>query len=272
MSIRGWRSRLGIALAGVGLLGVADRALRWVHVAGEAVANRRFRAGHPGFAIPPAALCFETLGHVSASDYHDSGRAHATLLAGHIGARVPRPDPAVLEWGCGAGRILRWMRGPLPHASLAGADVDSRCIAWCRENLAGIEFRECGLLPPLPAADRSLDAVYCYSVWTHLSETSIEAWVRDIARTLRDDGILLGTSHGDRYADMLLPGEASEYRQGRAVVHDGFPEGRKRFLGFHPPAFIESLLLRHFRRAERLATPADADIPQDLWCAQGPRR
>jgi SAM-dependent methyltransferase len=271
---RAWRSRIALALSRLRLLGPADAVLRWIHVAATAPENRRFAREHPGFAVPPARLAFEALGHVSARDYHETGRAHAQVFASLIRERVPRPRPRVLEWGCGPGRIIRHLKdaGLDPRAELIGTDVDAACIAWCRGHLEGIEFRLCGTAPKLAEEDASLDAVYHYSVWTHQSQATIEAWVREIARVLRGDGVMVGTSHGDRFVDMLLPGQARAYRSGAAVEHAGFPEGRKRFLGFHPPAMLETLLLRHFERVSRLAPGAAASMPQDVWCAERPRR
>lgn len=274
MSARAWRRRVGSALGRFGLLGAADRVLMWLCVARESARNRRFALANPGFATPPRHIAFDALGHVSSADYLQSGGEHAAIFARLIGSGLGRPAQLVLEWGCGPGRIIRNLRGAGIGADvqLLGVDVHAPTIAWCSSNIRGVDFRLCGPLPPLPVAARSVDALYSYSVWTHLSESSIESWVREGARVLRDDGLMIGTSHGDRYADMLEQGEVDGYRAGQPVVHRGAAEGRKRFLGFHPPGFIEALLARYFERVQRIPPEALGGMPQDVWCAQVPRR
>lgn len=271
MSARGLRSRLGDALRRMHLLGAADRVLGGLASVVEAPANLSFRRQNPGYALPPAALAFETLGHASAAEYQATGERHARLFAAAIGAHCPRKDPAVLDWGCGSGRILRHLREAGLTGRLAGVDVDAGAIAWCRERLPGLEFAVCGPVPPLPHPDRSFDAVYHYSVLTHLTGENVEAWLDDIARVLRDDGVMVGTTHGERYADMLLPGELAAFRSGAPVTRAGALEGHKRFLAFHPPGFMRAILGRRFHDVRQVPV-AEADIPQDLWIAKSPRR
>ena len=273
MSARGWRSRIGDRLRRLRLLAVADRINLWRHMLSTAEANRRFRRAHAGFALPPAPLAFEAYGHVDAGEYLASGQNHARIMVELITQGMPRPAASVLEWGCGPGRIIRHLKamGLDAQASVTGVDVDEAAIAWCREHLDGIEFLGCEHSPPLPFDACSFDAVYHYSVWTHLSAESIEASVAEFARVLHPQGLMIGTSHGDGYADMLSPEEKHAYCQGLAVERAGFAEGRKYFLGFHPPAFLQSILAQRFESVRHISSVGAADFPQDLWIASRPR-
>lgn len=271
MNARGLRSRLGDALRRVRLLGAADRMLRHLAVAVEAPANRGFRREHPAFALPPAHLAFETLGHVSAREYHRSGMLHARMIAGLVREFGARADPDVLEWGCGCARILRNLRGAgIGAGRLAGCDVDAESVDWCRRSLPGIRFERNGLGPPLPFPDAEFDAVYHYSVLTHLARERAERWIEDIARVLRPDGIMIGTTHGERYGDMLLPTERERMSRGEVVARIGANEGRKRFLAFHPAATMRSMLAARFREVRQ--APPSPEVPQDLWIARYPLR
>jgi hypothetical protein len=111
--------------------------------------------------------------------------------------------------------------------------------------------------------------VYHYSVLTHLAPAAAQAWLDELARVLRDDGIVVGTTHGERYADMLFGDELRAFRSGEIVTRPWALEGRKRFLSFHPPEAIRAMLLARFREVRRVDA---GDIPQDLWIARGPRR
>ena len=248
------------------LLASADRLHYLAHRMGSSVANRRFVAEYPEYVLPPAALAFEAYGHTSWHDYRATGQAHAAAMVALIRAQAAPGPLRIAEWGCGCGRILRHIAAAgLSDAELSGFDVDPQAIAWCGMHLPGIAFRCCEALPPLPVVDGRFDVVYHYSVSTHLSESSVAAWSADLARVLAPGGILIATTHGDRYRRMLLPGERSRYDGGQAVSRTGYREGRKYYLSFHPPAHVEAMLRRDFRRV--LQVPAQSALPQDLWIA-----
>ncbi|MBL8756255.1 MAG: class I SAM-dependent methyltransferase, partial [Planctomycetes bacterium] len=102
---------------------------------------------------------------------------------------------SVLDFGCGCGRVLRWFQTALPEAHLHGADVRAATIDWCRQNLRGT-FVANGVVPPLPFADASLDLVYALSVWSHLGLEQNLAWMREMARVTKPDGLILVSTHG----------------------------------------------------------------------------
>jgi hypothetical protein len=56
----------------------------------------------------------------------------------------------ILAWGCGPGRIIRHMPDLFDESGQChGTDYNFRSIAWCRENLPGIQFAINDLKPPL---------------------------------------------------------------------------------------------------------------------------
>ena len=40
----------------------------------------------------------------------------------------------VLDWGCGCGRVTRYL--DRDGGSITGADIDGESVQWCRQNLA----------------------------------------------------------------------------------------------------------------------------------------
>ena len=102
---------------------------------------------------------------------------------------------AVLDFGCGCGRVLRWFQTALPGAVLHGTDLRRAAIDWCRDHLRG-EFVANELQPPLPFADGSFDLVYALSVFSHLNRDQCVAWMRELARVTRPGGTILITTHG----------------------------------------------------------------------------
>lgn len=99
-----------------------------------------------------------------------------------------------LDFGCGWGRIYRFFLRELRTENLLGVDVDPGCIELCRRTIPVGRFEQCGSLPPLAASDSSVDLIYAYSVFSHLSEGTALAWVREFRRILRTGGMLIATT------------------------------------------------------------------------------
>lgn len=265
-------------IRGVGLLEAADacrfQVRRWKTRAG----NRQFLARHPEFRPPPADLAFDAYNHFDWQRYWEGGYFHARFFASAIRAAVPAGQLQVLEWGCGPGRILRHLPELLADRdpTFTGTDYNPRTIAWCREALPGIRFELNGLLPPLPFADGVFDAVYNFSVFTHLSQDVQLAWVDELHRVLRPGGVMLCTTQGSGYRHMLASEEErARYDAGELIVQGRYREGAKWFFAVHPPRFVRERLLRRFEQVEPLSFPPEPGVRsdlllQDIWRARKP--
>ncbi len=102
----------------------------------------------------------------------------------------------VLDFGCGSGRTLLWLRSLRPTWTLWGCDIDADAIAWCRTHVDGDRHRVNGPLPPLPFEANRFDLIYAVSVLTHLDEARGLAWLEELRRVVRPDGIVLLSLHG----------------------------------------------------------------------------
>ena len=268
-----WKYRLIHRVRRLGLLGLADRVKLGLARVLTRRRNQQFRRTHPDFAVPPDDLAFDAYNSLDWQHYRDGGRRQAEIFATLIARHCAAPKLRVLEWGCGPGRLIRNMTALLGEraGSLTGADYNPRTIAWCRANLPGIAFAENALLPPLPFADASFDAVYCFSVFTHLSEPVQLAWAAELRRVLAPGGLLVCTTHGDHYRYLLTDvGEQRRYATGHVVEQAKYREGRKWFFALHPPAHVRSTLLADYADVAPARPPAAAGILQDVWIARKP--
>jgi len=148
--------------------------------------------------LPPESLRATICGGLAMGLHLRTGAEDLAMLAELWQTFSERPFDSigsVLDFGCGCGRVLRWFQTALPNAHLHGADVRAVSIDWCRQNLRGT-FVTNDLLPPLPFADRSLDLVYALSVWSHLGREQNLAWLREIARVTKPDGLIMVSTHG----------------------------------------------------------------------------
>lgn len=266
------REALGL-LRAAGLLKPADTLLFGLRRLVAHRRNRRFARSHPGLPVPPAALAFEAYGHLDRQAHFEVGRRHAAVYAGLIRDNAAGPSPAVLEWGCGPGRIVRHLPALLADIGvrLTGADCNGRSIAWCRDHLPGIDFVVNPERPPLPCPDDAFDFVYSFSVFSHLSEASQKAWAGEIRRVLKPGGVFVCTTNGEYYCNRLARrGEADRFRSGRVVVQGGYDEGRKWFFSLHPQRYVREELLRDFAEVTLLQPQPEALMRDDLWLARKP--
>jgi SAM-dependent methyltransferase len=258
------------------LLSLADDCIYALRQLQAGRGQRDFAARHPEFATPPPRIAFEAFHNVDWDSYRSSGLHHARLFARLIAERRTGDPLRILEWGCGPGRLARHMAGGLGprRVELTAVDSDPSAIAWCRAHLPGIAFQKTLPLPPLPFEGNHFDAVYAFSVLTHLAEETQARWMAELRRVLRPGGVLVVTVHGDRYRGDLDPRERALYDEGKVVARGGIPEGRKWFLAYHPPRAMRERLLEGFRDVVHLPCPIpepeEYELLQDVWVASKP--
>jgi SAM-dependent methyltransferase len=225
-----------------------------------------------GLPVPPARLRAQ-IGplHADASFFLRSGRRHSELirdLVGEDGRSIDELE-AILDWGCGCGRVLRhWadLEGPRVH----GCDIDPRMVEWCRANLPFAEVAATELAPPLPYADSTFGLLYAFSVFTHLPEELQHAWIRECFRVLAPDGYLLLSTLGEYYAslDRLTESERRTFSDGDLVVLYERSAGTSLCSAYHPPEYVHSRLAGDF---ELVAfRPAGDDGRHDIHLLRKP--
>jgi SAM-dependent methyltransferase len=225
-----------------------------------------------GVPLPPARLRTQAgPRHADARFFLRSGRRHAELIR-HLlqegGTPIDELD-AMLDWGCGCGRVLRhW--SSLPCTRVFGCDINPRMVAWGNENLAFAHIEVNDLEPPLPYADASFDLVYAFSVMTHLSEGLQHAWIEECLRVLRPGGRLLFSTLGEYYLsrERLTDAEQRAFRQGKLVVlYEGAP-GTSLCSAYAPREYVLGELALRFDLISFL--PAADDGRHDLYLFRKP--
>jgi SAM-dependent methyltransferase len=103
---------------------------------------------------------------------------------------------AILDWGCGCGRVARFITEEAPD-KLVGIDIDPDNIAWCARNIPHAQFHPIGLNPPTALASQAFDLVYGISVFTHLAEADQDLWLSELQRLTRPGAAVLMSIHGE---------------------------------------------------------------------------
>ena len=101
----------------------------------------------------------------------------------------------ILDWGCGCGRVTRYL--DRQGSSITGADIDGESVEWCRQNLTFAKFEHIPLHPPTSLASGSFDLILGISVFTHLSEQDERQWLAELRRISAPGGVLLMSVHAE---------------------------------------------------------------------------
>lgn len=161
--------------------------------------------------IPPALMRYRVGESYSVEQFLYLGRGcanHVVDQAGSAGVEL-RTAKRVLDFGCGCGRILRWLMSDYPHVEFFGVDVDHEALRWCDKHLPLGHFDQSSFEPPLKYPDAYFDIIYCFSVFTHLDEKRQDLWLQELRRLLRPGGLLFITVHGTNAAKNLDQGSVN---------------------------------------------------------------
>jgi SAM-dependent methyltransferase len=196
-----------------------------------------------GLPVPPPRLRVEVAGTPGLEWFLESGRQQAAIIrsaAERNGVPLERTR-ALLDFGCGCGRVLRHWAG-LDGPEIHGSDYNERLVGWCAANLPFVKASVNQLEPPLRFEDGQFDLVYTISVFTHLPHDLERAWIVELSRIVAPAGLLLLTTHGDSYADRLDADEHALYDSGEPVVRWPGVAGSNLSTMFHPESYVRERL------------------------------
>jgi SAM-dependent methyltransferase len=115
--------------------------------------------------------------------------------------RPLEPYDAVLDFGCGWGRIIRYFTRDVLSENLWGIDISDTAIEACRETNRWASFDQNSPLPPSRFDDGTFDLIYAYSVFSHLAERSHLAWLEEFERILKPGGVFVSTTLPRHFAE-----------------------------------------------------------------------
>lgn len=112
--------------------------------------------------------------------------------------------PRALEFGCGCGRMLLHLKDVGEKIELYGVDIDAEAIAWARDHIPWVRCSVNDGLPPLGFPDAHFDLIFNQSVFTHLDEQYQDAWLTELSRVVKPDGVLVLSVSGVHPFSQLL--------------------------------------------------------------------
>jgi SAM-dependent methyltransferase len=216
-----------------------------------------------GPALPSPGLRVLVAGTADVDWFLSSGEAQATYLRGLLaGAGHPLDDmDAILDFGCGCGRIVRWF-SDLERPQISACDYNPELVEWCDANLGFIRARKTELHPPLPYPDGGFDFLYAFSVFTHLSVELASEWMAELSRVVKPGGLMWFTIHGESYRERLLPEEITRFDAGEIVVWLPEIEGTNLCCAYWPDSAVERMLGSDFEIVMHLDPKVDPAAAQ----------
>jgi ubiquinone/menaquinone biosynthesis C-methylase UbiE len=150
------------------------------------------------------------------AEYLESGKAQFRTMMEKLenSGFVLRQRERILDFGCGAGRIIRRFKEQAAEREIWGVDINDRHIRWCRENLCPpFKFLTTTTFPHLPFEDSSFDVIYAGSVFTHIADLT-EAWLMELRRILKREGRMYVTVYDNHSIELLLSSPPDSWLHG----------------------------------------------------------
>ncbi|NEQ47621.1 MAG: class I SAM-dependent methyltransferase [Leptolyngbya sp. SIOISBB] len=101
----------------------------------------------------------------------------------------------ILDFGAGCGRTLQYSSRDFDK--IWATDIDAEAINFVARDYPEV-VASCNTYdPPTDYEENFFDVIYSVSIWTHIPPVSQEAWLQEIQRILKKDGLALITFLGE---------------------------------------------------------------------------
>jgi len=144
----------------------------------------------------------------------------------------------VLDLGCGVGRLpIGILASGVDVGAYRGVDVDSRSIRWCKQhiesfhprfhfihtNVRNARYNPNGLPVNvsfhLPFGDHDFDAIYLYSVFSHMLPDDVRVYCREFRRVLAPEGVVFLTAFVEDDVPDVTENPVDYKMKGNGVLH-----------------------------------------------------
>jgi SAM-dependent methyltransferase len=255
---------LSSILRKLGLLRLTDK-IRFAFVfLSTTNARNQFKKRNPSINLPPDYYLYETY-KLDYPSYFYKGRESAGQILSLLKNYKSLESLAILDWGCGPGRITRHLPSLLdPSCKIYGTDPNKKYVAWCQKNIPEIKFSANDWAPPMRNYDSNFfDFIYGISIFTHMSGNMHFLWQEEIMRILKPGGIFLFTTQGASFVEKLSKHELTLFHEGKIIEKSNTKEGHRTYSSFQPEAFIRSMFKNH-AILEHIPGKRSAG-QQDIW-------
>jgi len=248
-----------------GMLYYIDFVRFYIQKRQNASKNKLFKKKHPTVKLPPDYLMYES-SRLDYDKYYFDGQDTASWLVETLEKYKPLENEKILDWGCGSARIVRHLPALLSSCEIYATDYNKKSIEWGRANIENVKFYENEINPPLNFEENYFDVIYGISILKHLSEKSHKDWMKELVRVTKQDGIILLTTQGNMFRNLLSKAEKYRFAQGELVIRATGKERHRVYDTFHPTIFMYNFFAKY--ATILLYIPGEikqGKLEQDLW-------
>ena len=176
---------------------------------------------------------------------------------------------SILDFACGGGRVLRYLKAAYPEAALTACDLYRRILMFCAD-----QFGAQPLFSSAKLEDTEIggpyDLIWVGSLFTHVGEKDWRRMLTMFDAALSARGVLVFTAYGRPIADLLRGGRATlgltdEHRE--QIVSDYEESGFGFFADMYPEMEHGDALAARWWVARELDRFADLNLL--LYIEQG---
>lgn len=226
-----------------------------------------FSGERDALPLPPTRARYLVAGSADIRGFLELGKRAADSIeaaTAQAGQPVERMG-AILDFGCGSGRVLRHWHKLAGQVAVHGTEMNAFLVDACRKSVPFATVGNNRPAPPLDYADATFDLVYALSVFTHLHEDLQRGWRDELRRILKPGGLLLVTTHGRFYLPRLSETERATFESGKCVVQGAEFLGENLCITYHPEASMRALFATGFEVVAFIPEGAKGNPSQDLW-------
>jgi SAM-dependent methyltransferase len=137
--------------------------------------------------------------------YFEAGRSALRCIRLALLAAGSPAVGSILDYACGAGRVLRVLKAAYPDAALTACDLRRMDVRFCERT-----FGAKGVFAPLEPAELELDdeydVIWCGSLFTHVDRDRWTALLRLFEKSLAAGGVAVFTAYGRATVENLRSG------------------------------------------------------------------
>jgi ubiquinone/menaquinone biosynthesis C-methylase UbiE len=202
---------------------VKDWSLGAWHAAVILSARHRVIDGVEMPGLPPDDVQIQVVGSAGEHNLREAAKFMLALKvrSEQLGAPISASS-RVLDFGCGWGRMTRFLAREVPDDRLFGADPSPDMIELCRESGAVGTFVEFDRQGALPFDDGFFTHIYAYSVFTHLPLKQAQYWLSELARVSAPGAVLCLTVEPLRFLDFIAQPPPEPANAWHKSLHDQF--------------------------------------------------
>jgi len=104
---------------------------------------------------------------------------------------LPETPNAILDFGCGIGMNLFYLREKFPNTELFGCDISQESISLARENVQNCSFDTIETVDSLKIYKNKIDCVFISVVLHHIPLEERENWISGLYGILREGGYMI---------------------------------------------------------------------------------